>query len=72
MPDQGFVLDVKQAIESSVSPLDLIDAMGANLCHVHALDKGPTGYCLPGHGNTDWQEVFHALKYQVFDGAVIL
>ena len=72
LPEQGFVFDVKQAVEADVAPRDMILAMGAHLKHVHVLDKGPNGYCLPGQGEVNWDGVFGALREVGFDGSIIL
>lgn len=72
LPEQGFVLDVKQALESGVQPTDMIAAMGDRLRHIHVLDLGPDGFCLPGQGTVDWQGFFSCLRDHDFRGAVIL
>lgn len=72
MPEQGFVLDVKQCVEAGVSPVDMAKAMGPMLRHVHVLDRNENGFCLPGQGSVDWQGFFSCLKDQGYEGAVIL
>ena len=72
LPEQGFVMDVKQAMEAGAAPADMVRAMGPALRHVHVLDKGPRGYALPGMGTMDWQAFFAALREIDYGGAVIL
>jgi len=73
LPGIGFVLDVKQAWEAGVSPWEMASAMGENLRHLHLLDRNADGkLCLPGQGETDWQDFFRHVKDLGFDGAAIL
>lgn len=73
LPDMGFVLDVKQALRAGVGPLEMAEAMGGHLRHVHALDRDAQGrLCLPGQGTLDWRALMGALRSRGFDGAVIL
>lgn len=73
LPDVGFVLDVKQAWQAGVSPFDMAEAMGQDLCHVHLLDWNDQGQlCLPGQGTMDWTAFFRLLKGIGYDGAAIL
>ncbi|MBE5768472.1 MAG: sugar phosphate isomerase/epimerase [Clostridiales bacterium] len=73
LPRQRYVLDVKQAFRAGVDPIDMIDAMGDRLAHVHALDWDEKGnLCLPGEGVLDWQALMRHLADVGYDGAVIL
>ena len=73
LPEQRFVLDVKQAYRSGTTPFALLDAMGDKVQHVHALDVDAGGQlCLPGQGVTDWRALMRALRDRGYQGAVIL
>lgn len=73
LPEQRFVLDVKQAYRADTTPFALLEAMGDKVRHVHALDMGAGGgLCLPGQGVTDWKALMRALRDVGYDGAVIL
>lgn len=72
-PDMGFVLDVKQALRAGIAPMDMLEAMGGHIRHVHALDWDAAGrLCLPGQGTVDWRALMGALRAGGYDGAVIL
>lgn len=69
----AFVLDIKQALRSGVSPFELIKIMGKNLAHVHISDSGALGDCLPlGKGDFDFAALYRALVSEGFDGAVLV
>ncbi len=73
IPDAGFVLDVKQAIRAEVSPLEMLEAMSGNLCHVHISDNAPGHPCLAiGEGTMDLPVFLRALKDRDYNGALIL
>lgn len=73
LPDMGFVLDVKQAYQAGVEPLEMFRAMGGRLQHVHLLDWNTSGkLCLPGQGQMDWPGWLQTLAQTGYDGAVIL
>lgn len=73
LPEQRFVMDVKQAYRAGQDPLAMIRAMGDKLAHVHVLDRTADGtLCLPGEGVTDWQGMAEALRSIGYGGAVIL
>ncbi len=72
-PEQRFVLDVKQAKEMKVDPLEMACAMGDHLAHVHALDWDMEGkLTLPGQGVLDYRALLDLLRSFSYDGAVIL
>ena len=72
-PDQRFVLDVKQAKEAGVSPMEMAEAMGPHLAHLHALDWDSEGkLTLPGQGTLDYKALLDLLRSFSYDGAVIL
>ena len=73
LPDIGFVLDVKQALRAGVRPMDMLEAMGSRVRHVHALDQDAEGrLCLPGQGEQDWPALMRRLRELGYEGAVIL
>ena len=73
LPGLGYVLDVKQAFRAGCEPMDMLQAMGGNVRHVHALDWTAEGkLCLPGQGVTDWLGLLRALRESGYDGAIIL
>ena len=74
LPEQRFVLDVKQAWRAGAEPMDMIDAMGPQLAHVHALDHTPDrqSLALPGSGSLDWPALLRRMRHYGFDGAVML
>lgn len=73
LPEQRFVLDVKQAFRTGQNLLEMIRAMGARLAHVHVLDHTVQGeMCLPGEGVTEWQTMADTLRDVGYTGAVIL
>lgn len=73
LPEQRFVLDVKQAYRAGTTPFKLLEAMGDKVRHVHALDVDASGkLCLPGQGATDWKALMRALRDIGYDEAVIL
>ncbi len=71
--DVSFVFDVKQAIRADVNPLDMADAMGKSIVHIHLSDNKEGYDCLPiGRGNFNFEQLFNKLKLNNFDKAVIL
>ena len=68
----AFVLDIKQAKMSGVDPLDMLDAMGNRLCHVHLSDHAAEKSCLlPGEGGYDFHVLRKRLEAIHYTGAVI-
>lgn len=68
-----FVLDLKQARRSNISPFDLIEVMGEKIAHVHVSDGDEGRDCLPvGKGKFDFERMFTRLSDNGFDGAVIV
>ena len=73
LPEQRFVLDVKQAYRAGTTPFAMMEAMGDRVRHVHALDMDKAGrLCLPGEGVTDWKALMRELRDRGYAGAVIL
>ena len=73
IPEQNFVLDVKQARRAGQSELTMAEAMGSHLKHLHVLDMREDGtMCLPGEGCVDFRALLDKARTSGFDGAVIL
>ena len=57
--DISFVFDIKQALRSGYSPMEVLNVMGKQVVHVHANDHTPKQDCLlPGEGNYDYRGMF--------------
>lgn len=73
LPEQGFVLDLKQARQVDCDPFEMIDAMGTGLRHLHLLDWTASGeLVLPGEGVMDFPRLFRRLARDGYTGAAIL
>lgn len=73
LPEQGFVLDLKQARQVGCDPFEMIDAMGDRLRHLHMLDWTSSGeLVLPGEGVMDFARLFRRLQQTGYQGAAIL
>lgn len=73
LPEQGFVLDVKQATACGVSPAEMAEAMGDRLKHLHLMDRSADGsLCLPGEGVVNWAALRETLRVLHYEGAAIL
>lgn len=72
IPDVGFVLDSKQAKRAGREPLEMLNAMGKNLAHLHISDFTEECECLPpGHGSFDTVGFLRRLKESGYSGAVM-
>ncbi|MDO4460418.1 MAG: sugar phosphate isomerase/epimerase [Clostridia bacterium] len=68
----NFVFDIKQARLVGYNPIDMINAMGNSIRHVHLSDADENSKCLlPGFGNEKFEAVFDALRKNRFDGNVL-
>lgn len=67
-----FVCDIKQAIKSGYSPLEMLDAMGSRTCHIHISDYVRQMCLLPQNGGLDFHLLFKKLQEIHYDGDVIL
>ncbi|MCK5157416.1 MAG: sugar phosphate isomerase/epimerase [Spirochaetales bacterium] len=66
-----LMLDVTEAWESGVNPLEFIQ--GVPLNHLHVSDFSPAGKHLPpGEGDVHWSEVFDALKGRNYKGLYVI
>ena len=69
----AFVLDTKQAVMSGLDPLEMCDAMGARLVHVHLSDHTETESCLlPGEGTYDFTPLRDKLRTLSYSGDVLI
>lgn len=66
--DAKFVFDIKQAVRAGWEPMEVLDAMGENVVHIHVSDNLPGEDCLlPGTGRMDFAKLrarLDALNYQ--------
>lgn len=68
-----FVLDVKQAIRSNLSPFDMLSVMGRQMVHLHINDNDAAHDCLlPGAGDFDFKMLFAQLQQLDYSGAAII
>ena len=69
----AFVLDLKQAHRSGLTPFEIMDALGKKICHYHISDRNDIEDCMPaGKGSFDFDRFFEKLKQLDYDGAIIL
>ncbi|MBR0144895.1 MAG: sugar phosphate isomerase/epimerase [Clostridia bacterium] len=72
IPELGYNLDFKQAVQSGFAIEDLIDAMGGRIRNVHINDLDIANRCrLPGEGRLDYRELFTRLRAVGFDGILV-
>lgn len=68
-----FVLDIKQAVRSKLSPIDIIDALGDSIIHVHISDNKEGADCLPvGEGDFDFRRLISSLKSISYKGGLMI
>lgn len=68
-----YLLDVKQAIRTGISPFKLIEQLGQDIVHVHISDNSPEGDCLPiGKGTFDFEKFTQKLMSSGYDGAMFI
>ena len=68
-----FVLDIKQAVRSGVSPSELIDVLGSDITHVHVSDNREKADCLPiGKGTFDLKALKRKCIDAGIDGAMLI
>lgn len=69
----AFVLDIKQAVRSHLTPFEIIDALGSSVKHVHISDNDSSRDCLPvGEGTFDFPRLVRKLSEVGFDGAMMI
>lgn len=72
-PNIGFVIDIKQCIETGRDPAEFVRAAGSRAKHVHAMDYDARGvHALPGKGVTDFAKLKRELDAVGYGGSVIL
>lgn len=69
----AFVCDTKQCNLGGIEPVDMIEAMGDKLRHIHINDFSENSRCvLPGCGTFDYGTFFESVKKTGFDGDVMI
>ena len=69
----AFVLDIKQAVRSGISPFELLDKLGNKIRHIHISDNDEEHDCLPIYsGSFDFELLVNRLKAINYNGALIL
>lgn len=72
-PNQRFVFDLKQAVRSQADPLEVLEAMGSGVVHLHLSDHTPEEDCLPpGLGQTDFSRLFASLSAGGYSGSAVI
>ena len=72
IPELGYNLDFKQAVQSGFTIEGLIDAMGSRIRNVHINDLDIHSRCrLPGEGLLCYQDLFARLRNAGFDGILV-
>lgn len=68
-----FLLDIKQAVRSEISPFEFIDTFGKDIIHIHISDNSPEGDCLPiGEGTFDFETFIKRLDEIGYNGALFV
>ena len=68
-----FVLDIKQAVRAGYDPLEIVDAVGENIIHLHVSDNREGADCIPvGQGTYNIRGLVSELRKKGFDGAMLL
>lgn len=69
----AFVIDLKQATRSHLSPFEIIDRLGGAVKHIHISDSSSEKDCLPvGEGSFDFGRLVRALGEVGYNGALML
>ena len=69
----AFTLDLKQALRSGLEPMEVAQAMGKCLAHIHLNDHDDLHDCmLPGFGGFSFQRLFSFLKQIDYQGAAMV
>ncbi|MEG1773400.1 MAG: sugar phosphate isomerase/epimerase, partial [Oscillospiraceae bacterium] len=70
LPEADLLLDIKQAVRAGQDPFDMLDAMGANIRHLHLSDHDAAHDCLPpGEGCFDFVRLFDRLRELGVEGS---
>lgn len=68
-----FLLDIKQAVRSGISPFELIDTFGKDIIHIHVSDNSDEGDCLPiGKGTFNFEMFIKKLDEIGYNGALFI
>ena len=68
-----FVLDIKQAVRAGYDPIEIAEAVGGSVIHLHVSDNRPGADCIPvGQGTYDMAKLIRALHGKGFDGAMLV
>lgn len=68
-----FVLDIKQAVRSGISPFEVLEAMSGRIVHLHLNDHDADRDCLlPGEGCFDFSAFFREVNQQGYQGAAVI
>lgn len=68
-----FVLDIKQAVRTGISPFEIINKLGKDIIHVHISDNCENADCLPvGKGTFDFSKLVAKLKKLDYNGALFI
>ena len=68
-----FVLDIKQGVRSGHDPLEVCDAMGDGVVHLHINDNNNGSDCLlPGYGETSYEQLFNVMKKHHYSGDAVI
>lgn len=69
----AFCMDVKQCIRGGCTPGELLEAVGANVRHLHISDHTPEADCLlPGNGGYDFSDLFARLRRLGYTGGAVI
>ncbi|MCM1299046.1 MAG: sugar phosphate isomerase/epimerase [Firmicutes bacterium] len=69
----GFVLDVKQALRSRLSPFEIYESLKESVVHCHLSDHDSQKDCIPvGTGSFDFEKFAQMLKESGYKGNIIL
>ncbi len=69
----SFTLDIKQCIRSGINPIDMVNAMGKKITHIHISDHSYSSDCLlPLRGGFNFKGFFDLMKSQNYKGDYII
>lgn len=68
-----YTFDIKQAVRSGLSPMEVVEVMGDKIINLHINDHDEAGTCLlPGRGRFDYEKLFSKLKELNYQGGAII
>lgn len=69
----SYTLDIKQCVRSGVTPIDMVNAMGNKINHVHISDHSYSSDCLlPLSGGFNFRGFFELMNAQNYKGNYII